>query len=90
MVQVHGDFLLGFLFPFMRINPASSVLAARKLNFSALESLNFEKFSRESLNSMESSCLYIVGSVLCSAQQKLKFLLFSSQREHFTLRYVCC
>lgn len=90
MVQVHGDFLLGFLFLFMHINPASSVLAARKLNFSVLESLNFEKFSRESLNSMESSYLYIVGSVLCSAQQKLKVLSFSSQREPFTLQYVCC
>ena len=85
MVQVHGDFLLGFSFLFMHIIPASSVLAARKLSFSVLESLNFEKFSKESLNSMESSCLYIVGSVLCSAQQKLKFLPFSSQREYFTL-----
>lgn len=85
MVQVHGDFLLVFLFLSMHINPASSVLAATKLNFSVLESLNFEKFSRESLNSMESSCLYIVGSVLCNAQQKFKFLPFSSQREHFTL-----
>lgn len=82
MVQVHGDFLLVFLFLSMHINPASSVLAATKLNFSVLESLNFEKFK---LNSMESSCLYIVGSVLCNAQQKLKFLPFSSQREHFTL-----